>query len=95
MTVPAHDLQRVAEVISKAITTCSLQSAMVADTSTLSLDKLLSLSFDELGFDSLNFMEFCIALHLDLGLELSIGEVASLRTLGAVADRVLTRSPAR
>ena len=45
---------------------------------------LLSLTFEEIGFDSLNFMEFCIAIAMDVGIELSVDEVSELKTPKAV-----------
>jgi acyl carrier protein len=45
---------------------------------------LMSLTFDEIGFDSLNFMEFCIAISMDVGIELSVDQVTALKTPEAV-----------
>lgn len=42
--------------------------------------------FSELGFDSLNTMEFCIALHCACGVELSITDLTHLRTPRAVSE---------
>ena len=53
---------------------------------------LLSLTFDEIGFDSLNFMEFCIAISMDAGVELSVAEVAALRTPAAVIAHLSRRA---
>jgi len=45
-----------------------------------------SQDFDALGFDSLAYMEFCIALHCACGVELSIEDIARLRTPRGVAQ---------
>jgi acyl carrier protein len=51
----------------------------------------LAASFEQLGFDSLSFMEFCISIHCDTGVELTVGEVSSLGTPAAVVDYLRQR----
>lgn len=42
-------------------------------------------SFDDLGFDSLALMEFCIAIQMETGVELSISTVQEMGSPRAVA----------
>jgi acyl carrier protein len=50
-----------------------------------------NISLDSLGFDSLGWMEFCIAIELQSGLELSTSDVASMTRLIEVEDWIRER----
>lgn len=43
-------------------------------------------SFDELGFDSLARMEFCIYLEMEYGITVTSGEVEAKPTINAMAS---------
>jgi acyl carrier protein len=72
-------------VVVNAIRACSLPSV---DSNTTNSDdaSLLTHGFDELGFDSLSYMEFCISVHLNTGVEMDIDKVQSLKTPLAVVE---------
>ena len=53
-------------IVENAVLKCSLP---LPEAYRGAASRLLSLSFDELGFDSLNYMEFCIAIATDTGVE--------------------------
>ncbi len=40
----------------------------------------MHLAFEALGFDSLSYMEFCIAIQMETGLDLSVGKMRALGT---------------
>jgi acyl carrier protein len=69
-------------IVASAIGTCSLPGTL--DPSTAG-EELLDESFSDLGFDSLAYMEFCIAIHLETGIELTVGSLDELGTPAAVA----------
>lgn len=52
---------------------------------------MMSRSFEELDFDSLNFMEFCIAVSVETGVNLSVAQVTSLKTPLAVFQHLSGR----
>jgi acyl carrier protein len=66
-------------IVAQAIRACSLPSPPA--------DKPLQASstFVDLGFDSLAFMEFCIAIQGETGIELSVGFVGEMGSPDAVA----------
>ena len=66
-------------VVTLAVGACSLPS------SEQDIDGQLGRSFEALGFDSLAFMEFCIAIQGEAGVELSVGAVVELGSPAAVA----------
>ena len=86
--IPVDDLRRIVE---KAILACSMPLPQAAEADG-DRSALLALSFDEIGFDSLNFMEFCIAVSMDVGVELSTDEVAALKTPIAVIAHLSRRA---
>lgn len=75
------------QIVEDAIRACSLPLPEAAPGPD-GRPSFLSLSFEEIGFDSLNFMEFCIAIAMEVGVELSVDEVAALRTPNAVIERL-------
>jgi len=83
-TASTDDLSRIVE---KAIKACSMPLPE-AEPGPDGRSSLLSLSFEEIGFDSLNFMEFCIAIAVEVGVELSVDEVAALQTPNAVIEHL-------
>ena len=46
--------------------------------------QLMAMTFAELGFDSLSYLEFCVSIHVDAGIELNSKQVAAFGTPGAV-----------
>jgi hypothetical protein len=83
-TISTDDLSRIVE---KAIEACSLPLPEAGPGSD-GRSSLLSLSFEEIGFDSLNFMEFCISIAMEVGTELSVDDVAALKTPNAVIEHL-------
>jgi acyl carrier protein len=55
------------------------------------VDDVMTASFVELQFDSLAFMEFCIAIHAETGIELGVTAVTRMGSPGAVADYLARR----
>lgn len=49
-------------------------------------------SFVDLGFDSLAFMEFCIAIQGETGIELAVGAVEAMGSPEAVARHLVGRT---
>jgi acyl carrier protein len=72
-------------LVANAIRGCSLPSV---DSITSKADDalLITYGFEELGFDSLAFMEFCIAVHVETGIEMDVAQVQSLETPLGVAE---------
>ena len=87
-TVTTEDLERIVE---KAVRACSLPLPELAPAAADTRSLLMSLTFEEIGFDSLNFMEFCIAIAVEVGVELSAEEVAELKTPDAVVRHLSQR----
>jgi acyl carrier protein len=46
----------------------------------------LGRDFNELAFDSLNFMEFCIAVHVETGIELTAEQARELGSPAGVIE---------
>jgi len=78
-------------MVEKAVLSCSLQLPQALSAPPAGQASLLSLSFEEIGFDSLNFMEFCISIAMDVGIELSVAEVADLNSPAAVIEHLSQR----
>lgn len=76
-------------IVAEAVNICSLPAAP----STSAAPAIFDESFGELGFDSLAMMEFCISIHLETGVELTVGKADELGSPGAVA-RFLSASAA-
>lgn len=76
-------------IVERALEACSVQlpEARLAAAGG-QLSSLFSLGFAEIGFDSLNFMEFCISIAMDSGIELSVEDVARLKTPNAVIEHL-------
>lgn len=74
-------------VVALAIGACSLPSSELPDP-----DRQFSMTFAELGFDSLAFMEFCIAVQGETGVELSVGAVTEMGSPDAVARHLCGRA---
>jgi acyl carrier protein len=55
------------------------------------LEGRLDVAMDELEMDSLDFMEFCIAIELSSGVSILPNDLQRLRTLANVADAIRTR----
>jgi hypothetical protein len=72
-------------IVASAIDACSLPSASVEPAD---FGRRLGESFDDLGFDSLAFMEFCIAIHVETGIELTVTAVGEMGSPAAVAKRL-------
>lgn len=72
----------------EAIEQCSLPSWAAAAPEPGRPDTRLTTSFRGLGFDSLTYMEFCIALHAATGVEFSAADVEALGTPDAVIRRL-------
>jgi acyl carrier protein len=68
-------------VIALAISGCSLPSRGLPGP-----DAPFDTTFAELGFDSLAYMEFCIAIQGETGIELSVGVVSDMGSPDAVAQ---------
>ncbi|MGA0532525.1 acyl carrier protein [Hansschlegelia sp. KR7-227] len=85
--VTARDLIRAAALAGKqeAALDAALDRA-IADGADIPLESL--------GFDSLGWMEFCIAVEVNSGLELTPGHVAGMRTLRDVEAWLTARLPA-
>lgn len=75
----ALSAEEITHAVALAVGACSLPSSEFQDT-----DERLTWSFEDLGFDSLAFMEFCIAIQGETGVELSVGTVAELGSPAAV-----------
>jgi acyl carrier protein len=86
----AQSVSEITRIVEQAVVSCSLQ--LPETVSPANPASLLSLSFAEIGFDSLNYMEFCIAIATEVGVEMSIEEVTGLKSPAAVIDR-LSREP--
>jgi acyl carrier protein len=77
-------------VVRDAIDGCSLASPDINTAGENSTPTMTS-TFDNLGFDSLAFMEFCISVHVDTGVELTIEKTNELGTPQAVIDYLVTQ----
>ena len=71
--------------VAAAINLCSLPSIEGANF-TYDTAKHSNMSFEQMGFDSLTCMEFCISLHCSTGIELSIEMMLQLSTPKAVIN---------
>jgi acyl carrier protein len=71
-------------IVRAAVEGCSLPAPDIGDPDAGQTP--LSTRFDELGFDSVAFMEFCIAIHVDTGVELTVEQVTALGSPMAVVD---------
>jgi acyl carrier protein len=72
-------------IVRNAIVACSLQTPdqdAIGEVPEISL----STKFEDLGFDSLAFMEFCISIFCEVGLDLTVERVAALGSPQAVVD---------
>jgi acyl carrier protein len=78
-----RSLEECRRIVASAIDTCSIQTQ---EGSEAGLD--LDATFGDLGFDSLAFMEFCIALQVETGAELTAQAVDKLGSPAAVARRL-------
>lgn len=78
------ELSEAERLVGEAILSCSLP-ARHPDGTAYDADVDDGHDFETLGFDSLTCMEFCIALHCACGVELSIEDMARLRTPRGVA----------
>ncbi len=73
-------------IVAAAIAACTSLPVGLLDAETLaSPEGLIGKTFEDLGFDSLAFMEFCIAIQLEAGIELSVASVAEMGSPDAVA----------
>jgi acyl carrier protein len=72
-----------ARIVRSAVEGCSLPAP---DIGTDAGETPLSTRFEELGFDSVAFMEFCIAIHVDTGVEMTVEQVTALGSPMAVVD---------
>jgi hypothetical protein len=85
-TAPARTLDECEEIVARAVAACTSLPIGLLDPETLATSKgLVGKSFEDLGFDSLAFMEFCIAIQLESGVELSADGVAGMGSPDAVA----------
>jgi hypothetical protein len=81
------------EIVARAVAACSSLPVGLLDAATLATPKGLGgKSFDDLGFDSLAFMEFCIAVQLETGVELTAAAVAEMGSPDAVARYLCERA---
>ena len=46
----------------------------------LSDDEILDTEFSAFGFDSMSYVDFCVSIHVDTGIELTLRQVAELGT---------------
>ena len=85
------ELSKAERLVSDAILACSLPAR---HGECLAYDATIDNGhdFETLGFDSLTCMEFCIALHCSCGVELSIEDMARLRTPRGVAAFIADRT---
>lgn len=68
--------------VAKAVRACTLPSGAVEGED----DALLIRRFEELAFDSLAFMEFCVSIYLDTGIEMDAEQAQAFQTPLAVAE---------
>jgi acyl carrier protein len=80
MTDGPHDPFR--ETVLEAIRACSLPSRDDAPP----IEEELHRPFEDLGFDSLSYMEFCISITMETGIDMTVGRMKALGTPTAVAD---------
>ncbi len=78
------------QIVAEAIVQCGLVLEGVDDPS--DTEAVMARSFLELGFDSLNLMEFCIAISLETGIDLDVGKLETLRTPAAVVEFLAKRT---
>ncbi|MEX0852847.1 MAG: acyl carrier protein [Bauldia sp.] len=89
MTGSTAELER---IVAKAVSACSLPSLQAPSAPVNGSLLRFTGSFDEMGFDSLNYMEFCISIAVDTGVELSVAEVARLNSPTAVIEHLSRRA---
>lgn len=77
----ARSLAECYRIVAEAVNLCSVPLEPVEPTATAVLEQ----SFEQLGFDSLAFMEFCIAIHVETGVEITVGKADELGSPNAVA----------
>lgn len=82
----ARSLGESQRIVAAAVAACTSLPVGLLDPATLATPEgLIGKSFDDLGFDSLAFMEFCIALQLESGVELNVATVTEMSSPDAVA----------
>jgi acyl carrier protein len=86
--VSPEDLPRIVE---SAIVECSLPLPEAPAGGDAENSPLLSMSFEEIGFDSLNYMEFCVSIAVNTGIELTIAEVTAMNSPAAVVKHLSQR----
>jgi hypothetical protein len=77
---------RFRDAVLDAIRACSLPTRDDAPP----LEEELHRAFEELGFDSLSYMEFCISIQMDTGVDLTVGRLRALGSPFAVAEYLAT-----
>lgn len=73
-------------VVADAVRACDSPNEPVIRTG--SDADILALSFEELGFDSLAFMEFCIAIQAETGAEIDVATATELGSPAAAAQHL-------
>ncbi len=87
---PMPPVHRFVPVVAKAVRSCSLSSEV--DAAAQDDIALLARGFEDLGFDSLAFMEFCVSVYMDTGVEIDVDQARALQTPLAVAEFLGGRS---
>ena len=86
--MPIRPLDECYRIVALAINACSLPIPRVESPTPGTADGVIDKPFSDLGFDSLAYMEFCIAIHIETGIEINVGAVAELGSPDAVARRL-------
>lgn len=82
----ARSLAESQKIVHAAVNACS---ALPVEPDTLAApESLVGKSFDDLGFDSLAYMEFCIALQAETGIEVSVATITEMGSPDAVAKHL-------
>lgn len=72
-------------VVQNALDACSLATPD-KDAQGMNGDIPFASRFEEIGFDSLAFMEFCISVHVDTGIEITVEDLREFGTPDAVVS---------
>lgn len=76
----------IVEIVRNAVEAAPVPAPDIGADGTNGEEAMLAAKFEDLGFDSLAFMEFCIAIHVDTGVEMTVEQAAALGSPKAVIE---------
>jgi acyl carrier protein len=88
---PNPEMEKQIRIVAEALEGCSLPS-VEGDRFRFDENRHMDCELASFGFDSLTTMELCIAIHCATGIELSLEEVARLKTPRALCQHLASLS---